>query len=281
MRIAVGLLGGFALISLAAWAQEAAKTPTTPPTQLKGHESPIYAAAFTPNGELVATGSFDQTLKVWSTATGEELKTLSGHTNLVLSLAISPDGTALISGAQDNTIRLWDLPSETPLSNWEGHTEAVGTVAVSPDGTLVVSGGNDKSVRVWRRVDDKLIESLPTRSPLPRSEPTPNNGLPQTPTEPCASGRLHLSRSVRNPRQPTRSSRIPGRFADWPIILIVNHFSPSATMACCVRGSYRLSIREPSPSAHRRQKRRRKYRPLRSPHQAWWRLLRQRPTICW
>ena len=65
--------------------------------------------AFSPDGERLASGSEDQTVKLWSSESGECVATLEGHENRVLSVAFSPDGERLASGITDNTIRIWDV----------------------------------------------------------------------------------------------------------------------------------------------------------------------------
>jgi WD40 repeat protein len=67
------------------------------------------SVAFSPDGRLLASGSADNTIKLWEVASGSEVRTLTGHTYLVWSVAFSPDGRLLASGSGDNTIKLWDI----------------------------------------------------------------------------------------------------------------------------------------------------------------------------
>src|SRR5918911_921418 len=73
-----------------------------------GHADRIRAVAYAPDGRLLASGSIDNTVRLWDTANGTELRALKGHTRPVLSLAFSRDGRVLASGSADETIRLWD-----------------------------------------------------------------------------------------------------------------------------------------------------------------------------
>jgi WD40 repeat protein len=66
--------------------------------------------AFSPNGQILASGSDDGTIKLWDLKTGLEIATLSGHDSYVQSVAFSPDGKTLVSGGYDKTIKVWKIP---------------------------------------------------------------------------------------------------------------------------------------------------------------------------
>jgi WD40 repeat protein len=116
---------------------------------LSGHRHYVFSVAFSPDGKLLASGSWDGTIKLWDTATGRELRTLSGYTGYVRSVAFSPDGKILASGSDDNTIKLWDVATWTELRTLSGHTGGVGSVAFSPDGRILASGSYDKTIKLW------------------------------------------------------------------------------------------------------------------------------------
>ncbi|KAI2864664.1 hypothetical protein CBS13152_11162 [Aspergillus niger] len=75
---------------------------------LEGHSYAVTSVAFSNNGQLLASGSGDKTIKLWDAATGTLKHTLEGHSDPVYSVAFSNNGQLLASGSQDKTIKLWD-----------------------------------------------------------------------------------------------------------------------------------------------------------------------------
>src|SRR3954452_508528 len=80
-----------------------------PAAELKGHTALVYSIAFSPDGKLLATASFDNTVKLWDFAAGKEVRTLTGHTGAVYCVVFSPDGQTLASSSLDQSIRLWNV----------------------------------------------------------------------------------------------------------------------------------------------------------------------------
>lgn len=74
---------------------------------LTGHTQSIRFVTFSPDGQTLASGSWDKTIKLWQVSTGRELCTLTGHTYSVTSLAFSPDGQILVSGSGNKTVKIW------------------------------------------------------------------------------------------------------------------------------------------------------------------------------
>jgi WD40 repeat protein len=85
----------------------------------EGHTLEVFSVKFSPNGQYLATGSADRTIKIWDIETGQILQTLTGHLDRVLSVSYSPDGKLLVSGSSDETIKLWDLSTGECTATWK------------------------------------------------------------------------------------------------------------------------------------------------------------------
>lgn len=118
-----------------------------------GHADSLYAAALSPNGKLLATGSYDQQIKLWDTATGKEVRSLVGHNGAVFDLAFSPNGKMLASASADRTVKLWEVLTGARLETLGQSLKETYTVAFSPDGNRIVAGGVDNRIRVWQLSD--------------------------------------------------------------------------------------------------------------------------------
>jgi WD40 repeat protein len=121
----------------------------------------VYALDFSPDGSMLASGSIDNTVRLWDVATGQESKRFAGHDPWVTSVAYSPDGALLASAGADGLIRLSDAASGKVLRQLKGHDGPISCLAFSPDGVLLASGsgvisGGDATLRLWEVKSGKL-----------------------------------------------------------------------------------------------------------------------------
>ncbi|TAD94417.1 MAG: hypothetical protein EAZ98_19490, partial [Oscillatoriales cyanobacterium] len=74
---------------------------------LRGHSDYVNSVVISPDGQIIASGSGDNTIKLWNLKTGQEIRTLTGHSAKVNSVSFSPDGNTLVSGSNDGRIKIW------------------------------------------------------------------------------------------------------------------------------------------------------------------------------
>lgn len=119
-------------------------------------QTSISAAEFSPNGLLIATGSFaDGRLRIWSPATGLLIRELAApsirSTRLVQTNRITLDenGQFVAATTTDHSILLWDLTSNFLPLVLKGHTDEIRSLAFNPDGSRLTSGSRDRTARIW------------------------------------------------------------------------------------------------------------------------------------
>lgn len=120
----------------------------------------VYAIAFNPNHQQLATGHADGTIRIWQITTGQLLINLKGHQSSVWTLAFSPSGDILASGSFDSSIKLWNLTTETEYCTLSGHQDWVTEIAFSSDGQLLASCSNDQTIKIWNSQTGKEIQTF-------------------------------------------------------------------------------------------------------------------------
>ena len=126
---------------------------------LAGHGGQVFQLAWSPDGQLLASGSDDNTLRIWNVQSRAGLHVLQGISSVILSVAWSPDGQRLAAGCGDGTVQIWQRSAWTRSAQWNGpstegqfHTglyrDGVYGVVSSPDGKRLLGTRYDGYVRV-------------------------------------------------------------------------------------------------------------------------------------
>ncbi len=138
------------------------KTKGTAPARLRdmssrilnGHNSPVWAVTFSPDGKKLFSGSVDQAICTWDVASGIAALRITEGSGI---FGLAYGNGKLASGNVDGTIKLWDPATGKPGAVLRGHEKPVDRVAFSPDGTLLASVSHDGTVRLWDVAKNRLL----------------------------------------------------------------------------------------------------------------------------
>lgn len=152
LRPLLATVMGFTLVASQIAPLSAQSVGSATPTQIGlqlGHSGDVTSIAISPDNRAILTGSTDNTVRLWDTDSGRELRQFIGHAGPVNAARFSPDGKIVLTGGTDSTARLWDAASGRELRRLSGHTGSVNAVAFLPGGLLGLTASDDKTVRLW------------------------------------------------------------------------------------------------------------------------------------
>lgn len=144
---------------------------------LYGHSDRVELVAFDPTGELLLTGSLDQTARLWNARTGRPLRELAGHGGLLTTAVFSPDGRRVLTTSTDGLGRLWEVETGELKLTLRGHAEPLEMGAFSASGDRIVTAGQDHTVRIWDSatgIELKCLRGHTERVPMAAFVPSGN-----------------------------------------------------------------------------------------------------------
>ncbi|GHO79554.1 hypothetical protein KSD_73250 [Ktedonobacter sp. SOSP1-85] len=131
---------------------------------LEGHAGGVFSLSLSADGRWLASGSEDQTIRLWEVSSGRCVRIFQGHTDGVHSVSLSADGRWLASGSgwNDATVRLWEVSSGRCARIFQGQTYGVRSVSLSTDGRWLVWGStlDDTTVRLWEVSSGQCVHTF-------------------------------------------------------------------------------------------------------------------------
>ena len=118
--------------------------------RFEGHTAPVTAAAFSPDGHTILSGSTDATMRLWDVATGTELRRFDGHAAALWDVNYSSDGYYVVSGSQDTTVIVWEVNSGEQIRVFEAGEAMIQGVVFTPDSERLLFVTADGTLRVWQ-----------------------------------------------------------------------------------------------------------------------------------
>ena len=125
-----------------------------------GHDLAVTSVDVSSCSTMLASGSFDKTVRVWSLKTGEQIRLFRGHTSEVTAVAMSHDTTLVVSGSQDTTVRVWSVAAGDLVHTMQGHSNSITAISIARSTPMLVSASKDTTLCVWNSRTGELALRL-------------------------------------------------------------------------------------------------------------------------
>ncbi len=157
----LGVIGSWSGLSSGRWFSLGVRgSSILPRATLQGHDGPVWSIAFSPDGQALATGSDDTSLRLWDASTAREIAAIPRNSAAVLSVAFAPHGQ-VVAGLGDGSLHVWDVATRKE-SRAFAHTGGNGRrMALSPDGKWLAVGTGSQGVEIWDFERRTLLHTLP------------------------------------------------------------------------------------------------------------------------
>jgi WD40 repeat protein len=135
---------------------------------LNGHSDSVFGVDFSPDGEMVASGSVDKTVRLWKASDGTQVRVIQ-QPESVADVDFSPEGKTLAtghSGLPNRSVNLWQVSDGVLSRSLQGDDRLQWAVVFSPDGSIVASGSTGNALRLWRVSDGVLLHKLDHPDPV-------------------------------------------------------------------------------------------------------------------
>ncbi|GAB2211869.1 hypothetical protein Droror1_Dr00025208 [Drosera rotundifolia] len=134
--------------------------PAAPIMSLRGHTSYVFCVDFNPQGNMIVSGGFDETVRVWDVKTGRCLRVLPAHSDPVTSVGFDREGKLVVSSSYDGLCRVWDVGTGHCVKTLiDDENPPVSFARFSPNGKFILVGTLDNTLRLWNYSTGKFLKT--------------------------------------------------------------------------------------------------------------------------